>query len=134
MEKMDERQQQVRGIIMRNVFVANIVVLLAVACIQDLEIINLLDWMSLGDLLISIVILEITYGSVSLLMKDAYFGLCSMDMMKRLLYIFTALAIAELALTCFDLVRGEMVTVIGSCSLLMVCSISACMWYKKKDW
>lgn len=134
MEKMDERQQQVRGIIMRNIVVANIIVLMAVALIHDFGIVNILAWMSLGDLLICIVILEITYGSVALLIKDAYFGLCSMDMMKRLLYVFTTLAIFEIALTCYDIVRGEMLSVISLCSILMVCSITACMWYKKKDW
>lgn len=134
MEPLDERQQQIRGKITLYGLVMMLAALLAAALINDFGLYDIAGKVGFGEFLIAISILEITYLSVALILKDAYFGVVRNPFMKRCPYIFAALSIMELMMLAFDLYRGDGITMMSGCSVLMVSSITISFWIKQKEW
>lgn len=134
MDKYDERQEQVRGRIMTRAFILMIIMLLGIAFVNDMHIFDIEKNIGFGETLIGIVCISITYVSVALIWNGSYFAPMMNGRMRIIAYLFTALAIMLLALIAYDVYRGELLQPLNIISLVMVLSISICLWIRRIDW
>lgn len=134
MDKYDERQEQVRGRIMTRAFILMIIMLLGIAFVNDMHIFDIEKNIGFGETLIGVVCINITYVSVALIWNGSYFAPMMNGRMRIIAYLFTALAIMLLALSAYDVYRGELLQPLNIISLVMVLSISICLWIRRIDW
>lgn len=134
MDQMDERQQQVRGKIAMQALIGMIVYLLLAAFLNDFGVIDIEHHIGCSNFLIFSVVLLLSFLSVSLILRDAYIGVAKNPQLRICLGVFTALAVFQDVLFIFDQIRGEGVTLVSVSSLILVNSVSICLWIKRKDW
>lgn len=134
MDKFDERQREVRGSIGFRAIVIVIVLMIAAALINDFEIYDIEHNIGFSSFMIGACTLLVGYLSVSLILKDAYFGVLYRLRCNAIIYIFTALTLIEVALLGFDMYRGESVSFVTGCSICMVLSVTLSLWHMKKEW
>ena len=134
MDKYDERQEQVRGRIMTRAFILMIIMLLGIAFVNDMHIFDIEKNIGFGETLIGVVCINITYASVAAIWNGSYFAPMMNGRMRIIAYLFTALAIMLLALSAYDVYRGELLQPLNIISLVMVLSISICLWIRRIDW
>lgn len=134
MDKYDERQEQVRGRIMTRAFILMIIMLLGIAFVNDMHIFDFEKNIGFGETLIGVVCINITYVSVASIWNGSYFAPMMNGRMRIIAYLFTALAIMLLALSAYDVYRGELLQPLDIISLVMVLSISICLWIRRTDW
>lgn len=131
---MDERQVATQGKICQRACIGIIFYFLLIAFVNGLHIFELERWMEFSDFLIMSAVLLLTYLSLAMIWKDAYFGPANLAMMKRVSYIFIALSIAEDGLLIADFIRGEIPSIVSICTLIMVNAIAFSLWYKKRSY
>lgn len=134
MDKYDERQEQVRGRIMTRAFILMIIVLLGIAFVNDMHIFDIEKNIGFGETLIGVVYINITYVSVAAIWNGSYFAPTMNDRMRMIAYLFTGLAVILLALSAFDVYRGKLLQPLNIISLVMVLSITVCLWIRRIDW
>lgn len=133
MKTMDERQEQIRGKIATHSIVFMLVLLLGIAFLDSFDIINFLDYVDLGDLMIILGTILVTFLSLNLIWRDAYFGLMGITQVKGVFFLFFALSIIEDALFIYDLTQSD-ILIHSIFSIIMVNSIAISLWCKRKDW
>ncbi|MFR5078823.1 MAG: hypothetical protein ACLTDX_12755 [[Clostridium] innocuum] len=74
MKNFDERQEQVRGRIMTRAFLITIILMLLAAFLNDMHLYDFEKNVGFGETLISIVCIDITYGSVASILSNSYFA------------------------------------------------------------
>lgn len=131
---LDERQMQIQGKIMKQGVLGIIVVLMLIALVDSFDLFPIHSYVDLPDLMIVLCLLLVTFLSLSLIWRDAYFGIASVQQMRVIMMVFVTLMIAEDILFAADLVQGEGITAVTVFSLMMVNSIALSMLYKRKDW
>lgn len=133
MDEFDERQVLLRGKIAVQTVIITVVMLMAAAFITDFGIYDIEKEIGFSDFMIIASCFIITFISVNSILRGAYFGLLSRDREKMIRFIFTALTIMELGLSIFDVVRGESLTPVSIMSMIMMVSITVCLWIKRKE-
>lgn len=129
---MDERQLQIRGKIMTQAVIGTIILLLVIAFLDSFGIIRIISIMEVSDLLLNIALLMLTYISINLIWRDAYFGLVDLKRMKMAMYVFIILAIVEDGLMIFHIFNKEGFSPISFLSIIMVNSIAISLICKRK--
>ncbi|MCH4286799.1 NADH-quinone oxidoreductase [Amedibacillus hominis] len=133
MDEFDERQVLLRGKIAVQTVIVTVGMLLAAAFITDFGIYDIEKEIGFSDFMIIASCFIITFISVNSILRGAYFGLLSRDREKMIRYIFTALAMVEIGLSIFDIIRGESLSPVSIMSIIMMASISVCLWMKRKE-
>lgn len=133
MDEFDERQVLLRGKIAVQTVIITVVMLMAAAFITDFGIYDIEKEIGFSDFMIIASCFIITFISVNSILRGAYFGLLSRNREKMIRYIFTALTIMEMGLSIFDIVRGESLTPVSITSMIMMVSITVCLWIKRKE-
>lgn len=107
LKMIDERQMQIRGKIAIHTLTFVVALLLIISFSETFDIVHVLDYVSLADLMLIICMLALTFGSLSLIWKDAYFGIVKQSAMKGVLYLFAALSIMQDALFIYDVTQAD---------------------------
>lgn len=132
--EFDERQVLIRGKIAVQSLVLAIVLMLGAALINDFQIINIEKEVGFSEFMIGASCLLLCFVSCSMIIKGAYFGPFSKAKYRMILSVFTVLCVLELVLMMFDVMRGEGITFVSACSIIMITLITCCLWYLRKEW
>lgn len=133
LKMIDERQMQIRGKIAIHTLTFVVALLLIISFSETFDIVHVLDYVSLADLMLIICMLALTFGSLSLIWKDAYFGIVKQSAMKGVLYLFAALSIMQDALFIYDVTQAD-IMILSIFTIIMTNSITISLLIKRKDW
>lgn len=133
LKMIDERQMQIRGKIAIHTLTFVVALLLIISFSETFDIVHILDYVSLADLMLIICMLALTFGSLSLIWKDAYFGIVKQSAMKGVLYLFAALSIMQDALFIYDVTQAD-IMILSIFTIIMTNSITISLLIKRKDW
>ena len=134
MDKYDERQEQVRGRIMTRAFILTIILLMGIAFVNDMHVFDIQKNIGFGETLLCIVCIDITYVSVASIWNGSYFAPMMDGRMRLLAYLFTGLAVILTVLSIYDAIYGEPLQLLNIISLVMILSITICLWIRRADW
>lgn len=133
MKSFDERQEHIRGKIAIQTLAGTFLLLAGLSFLDSFDLFHPLEYVDLSDFLIIICTIILSFVSLNLIWRDAYFGFMNSTQTKMVFYVFLFLSIILDCLFIYDLTMND-ILIPSVFTLFMVNSIAISLFCKRKDW